>query len=122
MSTKITWDDANFTWNDNPHTWDDVLLVLEVSADGASGQEIAYNVSQLDPEKKNEFSLGLWQINMEERYEAQRLKDFRIKDKQELYNPAVNARAAKILYEQQGFGAWTKYLNGEYKKFLPKTN
>jgi|TARA_X000001382_G_scaffold40173_2_gene26924 hypothetical protein len=76
--------------------------------------------SGLDPEKKNEFSLGLWQINMEERYEAQRLKDFRIKNKQELYNPAVNARAAKILYEQQGFGAWTKYLNGEYKKFLPK--
>ena len=59
---------------------------------------------------------------MDKIYEAQRLKDFGIKDKQELYNPAVNARAAKILFDQQGYGAWTKYLNGEYKKFLPKTN
>ena len=44
MATKIKWEDANFKWDDNPHKWDEVLLVLEVvSADGASGQEIAYN-------------------------------------------------------------------------------
>ena len=30
MSTKISWDNADFTWDNNPHTWDEVLLVIEV--------------------------------------------------------------------------------------------
>ena len=29
MSTKISWDNADFTWDNNPHTWDEVLLVIE---------------------------------------------------------------------------------------------
>ena len=98
-------------------------IMAAISLAESSGRAAIDTVkSGLDPKKKNEFSLGLWQINMDKIYEAQRLKDFGIKDKQELYNPAVNARAAKILFDQQGYGAWTKYLNGEYKKFLPKTN
>ena len=30
MSTKSSWNTANFLWNNNPHTWDEVLLVIEV--------------------------------------------------------------------------------------------
>ena len=76
MATKIKWEDANFKWDDNPHKWDDVLLVLEVSADGASGQEIAYNVSQLDPEKKKRFIRLVCKVKGIETYSGQKtIKD-----------------------------------------------
>ena len=40
----------------------------------------------------------------------------------ELYNPAVNVRAAKMIFDEQGYDAWSVYKTGAYKKFLPKTN
>ena len=55
-------------------------------------------------------------------YAPERLLDFNIESEQELYNPAVNARAAKIMFDQQGYEAWGAYRNGSYKTFLPKTN
>ena len=55
MATRITWDRANFKWDNNPHTWDEVLLVAEVVSDGASGEEIAYNVNQLDQKKRSDL-------------------------------------------------------------------
>ena len=73
MATKIKWEDANFKWDDNPHKWDEVLLVLEVvSADGASGQEIAYNVNQLDPEKKKRFIRLICKVKGIETYSGQK--------------------------------------------------
>jgi len=82
--------------------------------------------SGLDPEKKGEFSLGLWQIDMQDSpgymVGTERRPKFKIKSNQELYNPLTNARAAKIVFDEEGFTAWTQYKNNEYKKFLPKTN
>jgi len=34
-----------------------------------------------------------------------------------LQNPANNAQAAKVIFKEQGFGAWEAYTNGTYKKF-----
>jgi murein DD-endopeptidase MepM/ murein hydrolase activator NlpD len=80
--------------------------------------------SGLDPNKENEFSLGLWQIDMQDTpgymVGTERRPKFKIKSNEELYNPLTNAKAAKIVFEEQGFKAWTQYKNNEYKKFLPK--
>ena len=72
MATKIKWEDADFRWNDNPHTWDEVLLVAEVTSDGASGDEIAYNVNQLDPEKKKRFIRLICKVKGLETYSGQK--------------------------------------------------
>ena len=79
--------------------------------------------SGTDPNKENEFSIGLLQINMEDRYKEQRLKLFGISSIDELYDPIVNVMAAKAVYDERGGGekglkAWTTYEFGEYKKFL----
>lgn len=67
-----------------------------------------------------EDSYGLWQINMDPKYIDERMQMFGISSKEQLFDPATNAMAAKKLWEQQGFGAWTEYKNKDYKEFLPE--
>ena len=75
--------------------------------------------SGLDPEKKNEFSLGLWQINMLGRMGEERRKQFGISSNEQLYDPVVNAKAALAILNSQGLGAWSAYSNNSYKDYLP---
>ena len=75
--------------------------------------------SGLDPEKKNEFSLGLWQINMRGRIGEERRKQFGISSNEELYDPVVNAKAALSILNSQGLTAWGAYTNNSYKEYLP---
>lgn len=63
-------------------------------------------------------SYGLAQVNMLGGMEAERLKQFGLRSKEQLFDPAINLRAAKQIYDQQGLGAWGAYTNGSYKKFL----
>ncbi len=63
-------------------------------------------------------SYGLAQINMLGGMEAERMKQFGLRSKEQLFDPAINLRAAKQIYDQQGLGAWGAYTNGSYKKFL----
>jgi len=73
--------------------------------------------SGLDPNKQNEFSIGLLQLNM--KIDKERLLDvFDIQSEEELYDPIINVIAAKRLYDEQGLNAWGAYKNGSYKKFL----
>ena len=82
--------------------------------------------SGLDPNKENEFSLGLWQIDMQDTpgymVGKERRPQFGIESNEELYNPLTNAKAAKILYDRRGgkFTDWATFNDGKYKKFLPK--
>lgn len=82
--------------------------------------------SGLDRNKENEFSLGLWQIDMQDTpgymVGKERRPQFGIESNQELYNPLTNAKAAKILYDRAGgkFTDWATFNDGKYKKFLPK--
>ena len=62
-----------------------------------------------------EDSYGLWQINMDNKYAAGRLRDFGITTKGQLYDPATNARAAYKTWKGQGYGAWSVYSNGSYR-------
>ena len=55
MATKIKWEDADFAWDSADYTWEDVTLVEELVSGGATGDEILWNVEQLDPEKKKRF-------------------------------------------------------------------
>lgn len=72
-----------------------------------------------DPDKKNEFSLGLWQINMLGRMGEERRKQFGISSNEELYDPVVNAKAALAILNSQGLSAWGAYTNNSYKNYLP---
>ena len=74
--------------------------------------------SGLDPEKKNEFSIGLWQINMRGRLGEERRKKFNIENN-DLYNPNLNAQIAYKISGGYNFNAWTTYTGGKYKTYLP---
>jgi hypothetical protein len=71
-------------------------------------------------------SFGLWQINMIDvpnfKLGEERRAKLNLKTNDELYNPATNVRAAKMIFDEQGFDAWTVYQEGKYKDFLPNTN
>ena len=71
-------------------------------------------------------SFGLWQINMIDvpgfKLGEERRAKLNLKTNDELYNPAVNVRAAKMIFDEQGFEAWGAYTNGSYQDFLPNTN
>jgi len=74
--------------------------------------------SGLDPEKKKEFSIGLWQINMRGRLGEERRKKFNIENN-DLYNPNLNAQIAYKLSSGYNFDDWTTYTKGNYKTYLP---
>jgi hypothetical protein len=72
-----------------------------------------------DNAKTGDNSYGLWQINMIGAMGAPRREAFGISSNEQLFNPSINARAAKIIYDQQGFNAWSVYRSGAYRKHLP---
>ena len=94
------------------------IMAAVAMAESAGDPMIDTVKSGLDPKKENEFSIGLFQLNMIDAFLEERLKLFGIKSTDELYDPIVNVIAAKRLFDQQGFGAWGAYTNNSYKKFL----
>lgn len=61
---------------------------------------------------RGEDSRGLWQINM--RAHASWVGN------RNLYDPAVNAWAAKKVCDGQGIGAWSAYTTGMYHRFVSR--
>ena len=100
------------------------IMAAIALAESKGDAQIDTVASGTDPNKENEFSLGLWQINVIKEFQAERFPLFNIKSPQELYNPLTNAKAAFILYSrrkpEERFDDWSTYLDGSYKKFLPK--
>lgn len=82
----------------------------------SSGRPTAFNNNAAT----GDSSRGLWQINMIGSLGPERRKQFGISSDEELFDPAVNARAAKQVYDSQGLGAWSVYKSGKYKDFLPQ--
>ena len=81
MATKIKWEEADFLWNQAPtdtsadrYTWDEVVLVEQVvvESDGASGDEILWQVDKLDPDKKKRFIKLICKIKGIETYSGQK--------------------------------------------------
>jgi len=99
------------------------ILAAVAMAESRGDATIDTVKSGLDPNKENEFSIGLFQINMDDRFKEQRLKLFGINSIDELYDPIVNVMAAKAVYDERGGGedglkAWSTYEFGKYKDFL----
>lgn len=59
---------------------------------------------------------GLWQIRFP--VHIDKLKKLGITSRDQLYDPAANAAAAKAVYDSQGISAWSAYTDGNYKKYL----
>ncbi|MER7953067.1 transglycosylase SLT domain-containing protein [Streptomyces sp. NPDC096079] len=81
-----------------PATWAAVAMAE------SSGNTTARNPSS--------GAYGLWQIHPIHR------KDHPSWTERWLSDPVNNARAAAVIYRQQGWGAWEAYTNGSYTKFL----
>ena len=97
-------------------------IMAAIALAESSGKTRALN----DNTDTGDLSYGLWQINMIDyptyKLGEERRKQMKLKDNDELYDPAVNVKAAKMIFDQQGYDAWSVYKSGAYKKFLPKTN
>jgi hypothetical protein len=68
--------------------------------------------------KTGETSYGLWQINMTGALKEERFNMFGISSVEELYDPVTNVKAAKMIYDRQGFDAWTTYGGKRYEDNL----
>lgn len=87
-------------------------LMAAIAMAESSGNTRAHNPLGLDN------SYGLWQINMLGSMGPARRKQFGITRNEELFDPAVNARAAAKILSGQGLAAWSTYTNGAYKKYM----
>lgn len=65
-------------------------------------------------------SWGLWQINMYAAKGPARRKQFGITSNSQLTNPGVNAAAARAIYNEQGYHAWSTYGGTKYRLYLNK--
>ena len=80
---------------------------------------IALAESSGDPSKHNnnpatkDDSYGLWQINMFNALGPERRRRFNIKSNKELLDPATNARAMKMILDEQGISAWSVTKGGK---------
>lgn len=95
-------------------TGNDVDIAVAVALAESGGNPGDYNGDR----STKDDSYGLWQINMYEDLGPDRRKKFGISSNTELYRPAVNAKAAKIIHAESGWEAWKTYKNGKYKEFL----
>lgn len=91
----------------------DVDIAAAVALAESGGNPSEHNSTPPDD------SYGLWQINMLGSMGPERRKRFGISNNTELFRPATNAKAAKMIHEQSGWKAWTTYTRGTYKKYMP---
>ena len=99
---------AGFQGND-AHTMAAIMMAE------SSGDPTAHNQNA----QTGDNSYGLAQINMIGNLGPARLKQFGLKNASQLFDPATNVKAAKTVKDSSGFGAWSTYGSGAYKKFLP---
>jgi len=91
----------------------------------ATATAIAWAESGLNPRAHNptppDDSYGLWQINMLGSLGPARRTKFGLQSNDELYAPAVNARAmASISLGGTNWRPWTTYTSGAYRQYLSR--
>jgi hypothetical protein len=68
-------------------------------------------------------SYGLWQINMLGSMGPSRRQQFGITSNEQLYDPAINAKAMHMLSNGgQNWRPWTTYTRGNYRAYLARGN
>jgi hypothetical protein len=80
----------------------------------SSGNPFAHNPNA----NTGDNSYGLFQINMLGGMGPERRKQFGISSNDQLFNPELNAKAAKQIFDSQGLNAWSVYKSGKYKDFM----
>jgi hypothetical protein len=89
-------------------------IMASIAASESSGNPSAHNPNA----QTGDNSFGLWQINMLGRMGPERRRMFGIQSDEELFDPKVNARAAKKIFDMQGFNAWSDYKNNKYMAYM----
>ena len=99
---------------------DSVALLKGMGATDEEAQRLSVNMkyessgdptidtvkSGLDPNKENEYSIGLYQINWKAHQNGPIAKKLGITNEDQLRDPVINARFAIELYRTQGNSAW----------------
>ena len=108
---KILAEQAGFSPSISP-------TVAAIGLAESSGDPSAHNYNT----KTGDNSYGLMQINMINfpyyQLGNSRRKEFGIKNNEALFDPVVNMKAAKRVYDTSGFTAWSVYRHGTYKQYL----
>jgi tape measure domain-containing protein len=94
----------------------DASIMAAIAMAESGGRSNAHNNNAATGDN----SYGLWQVNMLGRMGPERRRSFGIGSNEALFDPAVNASAARKVFESQGFGAWSVFKSGAYKQFLPQ--
>ena len=84
----------------------------------AGGESTFNNMAHNNNRSTGDNSYGLWQINMIDSLGPERRRMLGISSNDELFDPATNARAAKLIFDRQGFGAWGAYKDGNASKYM----
>ena len=84
---------------------------------GESGGNAGVDTSMtIDPNKTNEYSIGLFQINAQAHGDKLARLGYTEDD---LRDPVKNAKVAKLVHDEVGgFGPWSVYSKGIYKDYL----
>ena len=93
-------------------TSDQARIMEAIAMAESGGNAAAHNTTPPDN------SYGLWQINMFGDLGPERRALLGLSSNEQLFDTAVNARAAKAIFDSQGFGAWSVYKSGRYIEFL----
>ena len=97
----------------------DAHLVSAIAMAESSGRSAAHNSNR----DTGDNSYGIMQINMIDGMGPERRRQFGIDSNEQLFDPATNMRAARAIYESQGWNAWGAFSNGSYEQFMKlKTN
>ncbi len=96
-------------------TGNNAAIMAAIAMAESGGRSSAHNNNA----RTGDNSYGLWQINMLGGMGPERRRAFGIGSNEALFDPAVNANAARQVFQSQGFGAWSVYRSGAYKQYLP---
>lgn len=110
---NLTFDQLHDLAERSGFSGSDANIAAAVAMAESGGNPTAHNTTPPDD------SYGLWQINMYKDLGPGRRKQFGISSNSQLFDPATNAKAAKSIFDQSGWKAWTTYTSGKYKTFVP---
>jgi hypothetical protein len=94
---------------------EEAVIMAAIAMAESSGRSSAHNPDA----STGDNSYGLWQINMLGAMGPERRRQFGIARNEDLFDPATNAMAARKVFLSQGFGAWSVYRSGAYRRYLP---
>jgi hypothetical protein len=90
----------------------EAALAVAIALAESGGAPKAHN------DKPPDDSYGLWQINMLGSLGPDRRGKLGISHNDELFEPSMNAKAAYMVFREQGWNAWSVYKSGRYTRYI----